>query len=41
VSTGVCAAAPRDGEPCGMALCMYPANCINGTCTVLDPGTCR
>jgi hypothetical protein len=43
-TTGTCVAAAADGQACDTTkgpLCVPPAACTNGTCTVTDPATCK
>jgi hypothetical protein len=41
--TSTCQAALEDGASCSAAVpnCEPPAQCLNGTCTIPDPGTCK
>jgi hypothetical protein len=41
--TGTCQAALADGAACTTdgPSCQEPAECVNGVCTVSDPGTCK
>jgi hypothetical protein len=42
-ATGTCRAALADGASCGAdgPNCQEPAECINGVCTINDPGACK
>jgi len=39
---GTCVAAAADGQPCDERIpCLLGAFCVNGTCQVLDPASCK